>query len=157
MIRAAQVLTEISDCLCTAIKDATGQELCWCGIYPGGQPAWDYCGSCEGDRCGMGYVTLQNMQPYTSFGQPLLALATCDVMFQAQIALGVLRCVPVSEEGPSEDDMYFIAQQLITDAEAMRYAALCCFKGDTILQGYEPLPPTGGCVGGQMVIMADLG
>lgn len=148
--RFAERLVELSMCLCDAVKSSCGSELCWCGVYPGGIPAWDYCGSCS-DRCGMGFVTVAGASLYTTFGQPDQSVAPCDRPLQAEVLLGVLRCVPLEEDGSAvpASAMTDVALMLMADLDAIRRAVVCCFKGDAVLLGYEPLPEAGGCVGGQ--------
>lgn len=143
-------LIELAECLCATILAETGLGLCWCGVYPGGTPAWEACGGCAGDVCGMGYVTMDTASMYTTFGIPNTN-SHCDTLMQAGVSLGVLRCMPVEEDGssPSQNDMSDTAMLLFADMMAIRKAALCCYEGDVLLQGYEALGANGGCIGGQ--------
>ena len=144
-------LIELADCLCTTVASETGLALCWCGIFPGGIPSWDYCGSCAGDNCGMGYVTMDAASSYTSFGQPAVGPTACATLMQANISVGVLRCMPMEDDGslPPPDTMSEVAMVLMADMMAMKRAITCCFKGDIILGTYNAAGASGGCVGGQ--------
>lgn len=144
-------LVELAECLCSTIAEDCGLSLCWCGIYPGGVPAWDYCGGCSGGTCGMGYVSMDGASLYTSFGSPAFGMMNCASLTQASVTIGVLRCMPLEEDGspPDVETMADVAMLLMADMMAIRRAATCCFKGDLILGGYEPLGVSGGCTGGQ--------
>lgn len=121
-------LVELAECLCQTIKEECGLPLCWCGIYPGGVPSWDYCGGCSGGNCGMGYVSLAAASMYTTFGVPSVS-DKCGTMLQASVTIGVLRCVPMEEDGslPSAGEMSDTALLLFADMMAIRNAALCCY------------------------------
>jgi len=154
---AAAPLVELARCVCEKVSAQGCGSLCWCGIYPGGLPAWDYCGECDGGSCGMAYVTVVAIEPYTTFGvgNPL---AACASMLQAVVQIGVIRCLPVVEDGlPSEEDLADVSIGLVADALAIREAVLCCTPSDTVLRSYTALPAQGGCVGGQWEIVLDLG
>lgn len=147
---SAAHLIELAECLCGQVAKLCGDDLCWCGLYPGGQPSWDYCGGCEGDKCGMGYVTVVQVSPYTTLGVADVTVTKCDRPLQALVEVGVLRCVPVEESGlPDPEVMADISLLLMADMEAIRNTVACCFTGDSVLQGYEALPVQGGCVGGR--------
>lgn len=157
MISPTTILQDLATCLCDNIHQTTGVGLCWCGVYPGGVPAWDHCTDCDSDMCGMGFVTVTGATRYTSFGQALQTPTKCDAMTQLGVSMGVLRCFPMEEDGsaPSADALTEVAAQLALDMEAIRFAAVCCYKGDVILNSYEPIPPTGGCIGGQWLLTVD--
>lgn len=144
-------LIELSVCLCTEIETVQGYPLCWCGVYPGGVPSYDYCGGCDGGRCGMGFVTVDGGGLYTSFGQNAgYRPSSCSSGLQVSVQIGVLRCMPFTNDGslPEPNDMTETAVLLLDDMQAMRRAATCCFGGDLILLDYQPIPAQGGCVGG---------
>ena len=105
----------------------------------------------------MGYVAMDSASMYTSFGTPGVS-AACDSLMQASVSLGVLRCMPMEEDGslPSADEMADVALLLFADMMAIRKAALCCYEGDVQMYGYDSLGANGGCVGGQWRLMLAL-
>jgi hypothetical protein len=150
---AANIMA-LASCVCEHVSAVA--PLCWCGIYPGGLPSWEYCGECSGGACGMAYVSVGSIEPYTTFGVGDPA-ATCDTMLQAVVSVGVVRCLPVVEGGlPDEESMAQVALLMHADALAMREAIRCCAPADTILRSYTAAPAQGGCVGGEWEIILDL-
>ena len=63
----AMALVELADCVCEQLATAGAGPTCWCGVYPGAEVAWDYCGECNGGHCGMGWVRLRAVFPYDIF------------------------------------------------------------------------------------------
>jgi hypothetical protein len=154
--RAAPLLAALRDCVCEKVTAANG-PVCWCGLYPGGLPVWDYCGNCGGETCGMIYVSVARIEPYTSFGVGAQT-GTCGSGLQAVVNIGTARCLPIEEDGalPGEEAMAEAVWTLHADAYAIREAVSCCTPADTILTGYTLLPAQGGCVGGQWGVILDL-
>lgn len=152
------VLSELTECLCATMEEA-GSGLCWCGLYPGGSVPFDFCGSCDGDSCGMGFVTVTGGSKYTSFGEPDASWAKCASAVQVTGRIGVLRCFPLEVDGslPSLDVLESLSLRLAADMLLMKKAALCCFGGDIMLEGYDAISAQGGCVGGQWQFTLDLG
>lgn len=157
MPASAGSLVELAQCVCdTVVSDGAGR-LCWCGVYPGGVPTWDYCGECSGDACGIGYVSVVRIEPYRTFGVPE-PVSGCATALQAVVKVGVIRCLPVVAEGlPDPEDMSDTALNMHMDAYAIRRAIACCYPGDAVLRAYTALPAQGGCVGGEWECVIDLG
>jgi len=156
--RQTASLVELVDCVCATVDTDTGLPLCWCGLYPGGVPAWEYCGECNSGRCGMGYVTMTGSYLTAGLGIPLLD-AQCGSYTSLILKVGVLRCLPTGDEQgapPPPDDMADVSMILFADMLAMKKAILCCYPGDTLLRTYEALPASGGCVGGEWTLEIEL-
>jgi len=153
-------LEELVHCLCDTVVAESDVGLCWCGVVPGGTPAYDYCNPCSGDACGMGFVTLGNVTGYRTFGQPQPMMSgQCDSMLQSEAQVGIMRCYPLQEDGspPSMEESADVALLLMQDMLLMRKAIMCCYKQDVILGQYTQIGPDGGCVGGAWQVVLDLG
>lgn len=150
-------LLALVECLCSELEATGAGPVCWCGLYPGGVPAWDYCDSCDAGTCGMAYVSVVQVQPYTTFGAQDFQ-ATCATGLQAVLRVGALRCLPLNDDGslPAPADMAESALALHADALAIRAAVSCCLPASTILQGWTALPAQGGCTGGEWIVVLDL-
>lgn len=140
------------------MEDA-GAGLCWCGLFPGGSVPFDFCGSCDGDTCGMGFVTVLQGSNYTTFGEPGARYSKCASPVQVTGRIGVLRCFPLEVDGslPGPDVLADLSLSLMSDMLLVKKAVLCCFGGDILLEGYDAIPAQGGCVGGQWLFTLDLG
>lgn len=139
----------LSQCVCHELSTTGAGPTCWCGIYPGSLISWEYCGECGTDKCGMGYVRVAQGYPSDTF--PLATLdPTCRHPLVWTVEVGALRCLPVLEDGEilSPDDMNMLAAEQMQDAHALYRALLCCEAPSVSLQGWQPLGPEGGCVGG---------
>lgn len=141
-------LADLADCVCTELAATGGGETCWCGLYPGALVSWDYCGECSGDRCGMGYVRLAEVFPYTVFPQQELDLR-CTRPLAWTVEVGALRCLPQPSDGSPLNPvtMAEIAVVQTLDASALYRAVKCCGT-EAAVEVYQPLGPQGGCVGG---------
>ena len=148
------------ECLCTTVQDYTGMPLCWCGFVPGGTPAYDGCNPCSSDACGMGFVTLNNAGIGAALNNPggARGAGNCHDPLQAQLTAGVLRCWPLEEDGsgPSTETAAEIGLLLLSDMQAIRQAVACCYGDGTYLNGYTPIGPDGGCIGGAWTFAMDL-
>lgn len=153
---SAGVLVELAECVCRTVAEEGAGPLCWCGLYPGGVPTWDYCGECDGGACGIGYVSVAAIQPYQTFGAGAVG-ATCAYGLQAVVRIGTVRCLPVVQEGlPDPEALAETALMMHVDAYAMRKAVACCLPASTILTAWAALPATGGCTGGEWTAIVDL-
>ena len=141
-------LADLADCVCTELASSGGGPTCWCGLYPGATVSWDFCGECAGDLCGMGYVRLAGVFPYSSFPEPLTD-TRCTRPLGWSVDVGALRCVPTSADGslPDPTTMSEVAINQVLDASALHRAIKCCGY-DVAIEGYLPVGPQGGCVGG---------
>jgi hypothetical protein len=65
--RIIMALVDLADCICTELAATGAGPTCWCGLYPGAQVSWEFCGECSGNTCGMGWVRLAQVFPYNVF------------------------------------------------------------------------------------------
>lgn len=141
-------LLQLADCVCTELATTGAGPTCWCGLYPGQAVSWEYCAECSGERCGMGYVRLAGVFPYSSFPQQIVD-DRCTLPLAWAVEVGALRCLPQPAGGevldPTSMSEVAIAQAL--DASALHRAIKCCGI-DAAVQSYLPVGPSGGCVGG---------
>lgn len=144
-------LIELSECLCRTVASVTGRDLCWCGLYPGTNPPFEYCGSCSSTMCGVGYVALETVTQYTALAVPGFSDFDCQTPLQALVRVGVLRCFPLEEDGSTSapEVVESSAIDLMEDMDAIRQAVLCCFQGQSKLVEYRTIGPEGACVGGE--------
>ncbi|REF00618.1 hypothetical protein [Thermomonospora umbrina] len=109
------------------------------------------------------WVRLQRIYPTTSpWPQEATTPLPCSAggAWAAELVMGVYRCVAAVDDNgdPATCEQVFNdAEKLLSDAAAMRQAALCCFpateEGPDVLAGeYRPIGPNGGCGGGQMLV-----
>jgi hypothetical protein len=140
-----EIISSLAECLCAELND---DALCFCGVFPGGDP-YDAMGGCENDGCGQAWVRLLSVVPASTVGQPNLTLRNCNAGLSYDVEIGVLRCFPNQEEALSEAELLAIADRQYNDMLAMRRAVNCCEELDEyILGGYLPVGPDIGAIGG---------
>jgi hypothetical protein len=151
-------------CLCGLLPATVGGPVCVCCLNPGMEAPMDYCCKCEVDgepAEGQAWVSVINTFPSVRFPLPQLDLQRgCPPLsqFAATLQMGVYRCAPVPDargNPPGCDVLSLATEKILSDAAAMRQAAVCCFHHgdegpDMLLGEWEPLGPMGGCVGGAM-------
>lgn len=130
-------------------------EPCRMSAYPGAEIAWDVCETC-GTRNGQLAAAVQGMQ--VSSPGP----GCSRILWTAQI--GVTRCAAsVGNDGspPPVDAVSADADQQAADADAIASLILCCMREDPALVdvadrvelvSWQPLGPSGGCVGGAWTV-----
>lgn len=153
----SNVVADLVNCVCEALNTDGAGQTCWCGFYPGSEVSWDYCGSCSGDTCGMGYVRIVGMHRSTTFPEPDLTV-NCNGPVVVQFAVGALRCVPVADDSgrlPNEAMIWESSLGVLADSAALYVAADCCMSRHLIGE-YVPLGPQGGCVGGEWTVWVSL-
>jgi len=141
-------LADLGDCVCTELTAGGGGEPCWCGLYPGAAVSWEYCNECSGDRCGMGYVRLAGVFPYSVFPEALIDVR-CTYPLAWAVEVGALRCMPQPSDGHVPDPATLSETALVQalDASALYRAIKCCGL-QVAVEAYLPIGPIGGCVGG---------
>lgn len=146
--QVALALSALAECVCAELATTGAGPTCWCGLYPGQAVSWDYCGECNGGRCGMGYVRLAGVFPYSTFPQPLID-DRCVRPLAWAVEVGALRCLPTLPDGAllDPDSMAEVALAQILDASALHRAVKCCGV-EAAIETYVPVGPAGGCVGG---------
>jgi hypothetical protein len=151
-------LLELLECACAEVTVNGQGEPCFCGIYPGSNVSWDYCGECNRGKCGMVYLQPGRTFPYTVFPQQELD-AKCSLPLGFEIELGVVRCMPtISEDGdlPDPADITAAALGLIADQYALYSAIKCCETSlqSLVIERWTPSGPQGGCVAGAWTLYA---
>ena len=156
-------LLELLDCVCEEVSTHGQGPVCWCGLYPGSQVAWDYCGACSEDICGMAFVRPGVANPYEFFPGGTDDI-TCQKPIAYSIEVGIVRCAPtMTEDGepPSAADMTESTLGLMQDMWALHRAIRCCnenwtgFDAAVAINQWIPQGPEGGCVGGSWTIVVD--
>jgi hypothetical protein len=151
-------LTDLIECVCGLLATEGAGEPCWCGIHPGAQVSWDYCsgGECSSDMCGMAWVRPDLVFPYDSFPLPVVD-PNCRKPLAWRVEVGALRCMPQPSTGEllTPVESMAVTWGQILDARAIHKALQCCDVSVTV-EGYTPVGPQGGCVGGFWVGYVDV-
>lgn len=152
--RLAAAVASLVECLCKALAEEGAGPTCFCGVVPGDQVAWDYCGECSGGNCGMGYVKVNSVFATSTFpgGREF---SKCNAYLAVELTVGALRCAPMPDEDgalPSEEEMQESWLATVADMGAIHRAIACCGFSDYFLGNYEPQGPQGGCVGGEWTV-----
>jgi len=134
--------------VCEELRTSGAGPLCWCGLHPGAVVSWEYCGQCSGDACGMGYVRLAGVFPYSTFPVQIVDFQ-CTAPLAWVVEVGALRCMPMPSDGEiaSPDELALVTVEQVLDAQAL-YRALKCYGLEVAVESYTPVGPAGGCVGG---------
>lgn len=151
------VLDRLVKCVCSNLSNRGAGDTCWCGIWPGDNVSWEYCGECKHGVCGMGYVKVDSVFPSTT-GTTKANGGTCYTPLAVTVQVGALRCIPVPSTGeiPDPDTMRDVAADQFADMLALQYAIACCGLDTHVLNAYTPLGPQGACVGGEWTIVMPL-
>jgi hypothetical protein len=158
-VRLSKVVAALTDCLCEGLTQHGAGPTCWCGLFPGTEVAWDYCGECSSRKCGMGYVRIVSVYESDSFPTPNPDQSRCGSPLAVQLAVGALRCLPTMEQDgslPDEAAMLEAGLAVIADMGAMREALRCCDVDELVIGAYTPLGARGGCVGGEWSVWVAL-
>jgi hypothetical protein len=147
------VLSELLVCAAAALPEHARAAL-----YPGSEVAWDDC--CDGQV----WVRLVSLVPTGSPVQPTGLLPCGVVLWLATVGVGAVRCAHVvNDQGdaPSVAELTADTLGVTADAAALSQAIQCCM---TAVPGVErlsplrwdPLGPSGGCVGGEWLVSMQL-
>jgi hypothetical protein len=150
-------------CLCNALENSAAGGVCDCCLHPGpAAPPMDYCDGPGGaGGTGQAWVVVNRIYPAAArFPNQVFDVTPCKIpSWGAELVMGVYRCVStLDDQGnpPSCAQVSGDAIKLLSDAAAMRQAAVCCYPegADTVavVGDYTPIAPQGGCGGGQMSI-----
>ena len=150
--RTGNLLADLA-ALAEGTLESAGRGVCWAGVWPGAEVAWEFCDECGGEHCGMLYVRLASMFPSTVFPEQDTMSASCSTERALAVEVGVLRCLPVEADGTAPDGATLTAVSLSILDDAM---ALCqtiqgwAAANDQryLLGAWEPLGPQGACAGG---------
>src|SRR5690606_35668319 len=131
-------LVALRDCLEAQIKSSGLPEVCCVDIVPGAVA--DYSSGKD-----FAWMRLALAAPVTTTAQ------TCQSPLQAQVEVGIMRCLPVPSTGRplSSETMRGLTQIQLADMAAMRRAVTCCggIEDATLVQ-YLPQGPEGAIYGG---------
>lgn len=155
-----EVISRLSDCLCTELAAAKGPGLCYCGMWVGAQPP--PLGLTDGCNDGVAWVRLVTAYPSAVFPQPDDGLTTCVTPIAYEVEIGVARPAPRAEGRAMFPDKQalFDAQRLYaSDMRAARRALLCCLpqqqakvvpRRDIVVRlgAFQPLENAAGKSGG---------
>lgn len=160
------------DCLCDQLELSIGGPVCACCLRHGGHlVAMDNC-SCSCDGASQGQASVQVTDVYPSSKFPRKGLDTWDVpcrsgVWVAELTMTVYRCVAVLQEDgqpPTCPQLDADFRKIQSDRAAMMRAFACCdWRGTAdevarIVPGsWTPVAPQGGCAGGFMTVLVDLG
>jgi len=164
------------DCLCDALADSLGGPVCRCCLRPGAHlvpmdSCYCECGA-AGSANGQASVQVTNVYPSSKFprsGVDEWDDACNTVTWVAELTMTVYRCVhTVDEKGvpPTCDQLDSDARKIASDRFAMMSAFACCDwrrpaptrEERRIIPGtWTPVAPAGGCAGGFMTVLVDVG
>ena len=158
------LIVDLSACLCTALEEAGGPDLCYCGPQVG-ELVLDFCGGgCDGEGCGgQAWVRLVDAFPSSVFPSQDAILTNCRSPWAFSLEIGVARCAPMGDANgvggydPPTMEQNLAAMRLQTsDLAAMRRAVTCCFgktDRDYMVGTYsQALVNQGGCLGGSITV-----
>lgn len=83
----------------------------------------------------------------------------CDLVLEAELEVGVVRCFDVPEDGeaPTASETLVAAMQAMSDMNAVHAAAMACEVWDGITTGsWQPSGPLGGQYGGTWTFTVEL-
>lgn len=154
-------LALLAECVCAELVATGGGPTCWCGVWPTGQVPLEFCQGCDSGGCGMAWVSLAQVFPYSTYPVGIGAeSAVCASPIAAQVFVGVVRCMPVADERgnlPPPEAFADVNDTVVADMLALRTAISCCGIEDIRLGQWDPIGPQGGCVGGRWTIFVDVG
>lgn len=142
-------MQELLACAEEALCD---RPVCRTFVNPGPDAPHDVCSvTSNGD----GQLWIAHLDSQPGWPSPTGMPTTCATLWTEVIELGVVRCArgKVNDQGqlPSSESVTEDANIQEWDRFALRNAILCCWEvegKDLVVQGWVPIPPAGGCVGG---------
>jgi hypothetical protein len=158
-----EVISRLSDCLCSELAAANGPALCYCGLWVGTEaPPVGYADCTDGKECGAAWVRLVTGFPSTVFPIPDQGVdGSGAVPLAFEVEIGVARCAPRAqgrELFPSKQSLFEAQRLYASDMRASRRALMCCLPqvqkaagGFDIQVGlglYTPLENAAGKSGG---------
>lgn len=153
-------LQALSECLCTALAEAHGPALCYCGLWVG--DAQPYLGPIMNGCSGIAWVRPVQTFPSLIFPEPAEASSRphCSTPLAMQVEIGVARAMPRPADArtmPDPQQMYDAARLYMSDMAAVHKALACCFGNSKdperrewqfALGDWTPLPSGAGVSGG---------
>lgn len=137
---------------------AASVPVCRSFVAPGAQVPWDVCCGCSAGVEGQAWVAVERVYPVAPFPQQDSGAQRCHPSeYAADLVVGILRCAhTVDDQGepPAAATVTADAGKVARDRKLMLDTLLCDFAGvdadpGTFRLGFwQPLGPSGGCVGG---------
>jgi hypothetical protein len=154
-------LTDLAAELEVEIATSGLAEPCWLGVIPGALVALDYCSPCGGERCGMAWVRLANINEWVD---PISAtdFSRCNTVFTATYEMGIVRCHQTADARGEPMSMEYQANSArvqLAEMAAMKRVLLCSDlmkNREVTLGAYQPIGPEGSCVGGTWTALVDM-
>ncbi len=111
-------------------------------------------------KCGTAWVRVAGITPTGIFPNQMSEATNCaPTGWSLSLELGVARCPPLGDAYnlPSCDDWAAYTARVMTDAQAMRQAIICCLSAarpnrQYLIGGWAPFGPQGLCGGGKMTV-----
>lgn len=151
-------MLSLSACLCGKITEKELPEPCFCGVITGDRITADYCQS-TGGKDGMAWVRMVGITEQEMGdvgGANIMSSSHCATPLIADVEVGILRCAPAPglDGAPPTEGAYLASAQLqMADMNAALEAIRCCFgRKDIRVQGWTPMGPDGGCLGGAWLV-----
>ena len=149
-MRLADAIDELFECSLAAIDP----PVCRSFKNPGEGAPHDNCEKNKSTGAD-GQLWVAHLGSTSGWPSPTGEPTVCSTPFSEHIEIGITRCVlsKLTDQGkpPSEELITADFEQQEADRLAIRNAMLCCaaIEGkDVIIEGWEPIDPQGGCVGG---------
>lgn len=163
---------ELLTCLCEALI-TEGRPVCECHHFAGDvPPVGDRCQANTAGQNGQAWVRRASTAIEADADMTTFAGFTCDGTWQAQIEIGIYRCisaVPDESGNAPSPSAYNADRELLAADRATLAQVLCCWplSGEpAVQQPFElgitvvgaqilPLGPTGGCAGSVMMLVVN--
>lgn len=151
-------IARLQECLCTALAEAGGPGLCYCGVMVGDNPPPFGLLDCAKGDCGVAWVRPMSAYPSASFpiqDDGATGGSACAKPLAMQVEVGVARCAPRPkgrDAQPDEQAVFDAFRLYMSDMAAVRKAVACCFGSDRDNQfamgQWTPLALQAGTSGG---------
>jgi hypothetical protein len=147
--RVNSILIELADCLCREIAARDMPEPCFCGVLPGDAASFMHCNLCEGGQAWVRLIAVG--MPNADIEMPM---NRCVGTLAVQIEMGmVFGWLPVDEDGDPKDmsDNLAAVERQTAEMDVMYHVLTCCglsMQEPVSNLGYNPVGPTGTCLGG---------
>lgn len=153
------LMQRLLDCLCTQLVQTIEGPVCQCCLHSGLLVPMDACCDC-GNGQGQAAIRPVSVYPSTRFPIQDTGFDRCPAQtYAAVLDMSVYRCASTQDDAgnpPSCADQTADTLGLIDDMVAMRRAVVCCLGSnpddDFVLGAWSPVPVTGGCQGGTMLV-----
>jgi hypothetical protein len=154
------LMSELAACVVVQLEIDRRPPVCWAGVAPGATVVADFFPDCfHGDDGPDGMVWTRMITPYPAFAPGIIVTEPAEswvAPLGVDIEVGIMRTIPIPEEGLDSTASSDSAQGQIDDMQAIRKAILCCAsfeRSDVLLGQYTPVGPLGGVVGGAWTVM----